>query len=521
MSGLIFVDREKELADLEKFYELGIQGTIGGIIIYGWRKVGKSTLIDKFLEDKAGFRINCAWISDPETFAAIVKEKIRDLVGENQVVKDLAIHIHEVENPLLLLRKTFESINKLSELVGKKIIMALDEVHKFIEKMATRIARETKKKKEIARSDILWMLKDIIEEKKVFWILLSSIGWIKLREILNIKSVEENPLLGLLIKYEIEPFTYEATRELIKTRNPSIPEDITREIHRITGGIPLLIDLIASTYNTNQNLIDTVIYLVGRGVLDEFFENILKFVAEAMKRDYTIVLKVLKAFKKDYTTPEETAKSTLMDRTSAYIILEELHKCGILKKEKKGKEVKYKILYPLLSFWIDLRGEPQKRILDAILSRLGITAEYYVQELLKKYEGKELVLWDDNKGTFLLGTAKQIKYQIKKVYSLEETRKIIGHKNTDIIIELKNEEYLTIEIKATMKNIEPQDINALIQAKEELEKKLNTKIHTCLILMGTGKPTLPAIREAITNNTPIITPEGIKLLAKKAKMPAY
>jgi len=32
-----------------------------------------------------------------------------------------------------------------------------------------------------------------------------------------------------------------------------------------------------------------------------------------------------------------------------------------------------------------------------------------------------MVLWDDEKGTFLLGTAREIKYRIGRVYSLDET----------------------------------------------------------------------------------------------------
>lgn len=43
---------------------------------------------------------------------------------------------------MMLLRKTFEILNKTSDYLKDKLIVALDEFHKFIDKMSPRIARE-------------------------------------------------------------------------------------------------------------------------------------------------------------------------------------------------------------------------------------------------------------------------------------------------------------------------------------------------------------------------------------------
>ena len=67
----------------------------------------------------------------------------------------------------MLLRKTFEILNEASDYLKDKLIVALDEFHKFIDKMSLRIAREANKRKDIVYNDILWMLKDIMEKKKV------------------------------------------------------------------------------------------------------------------------------------------------------------------------------------------------------------------------------------------------------------------------------------------------------------------------------------------------------------------
>ena len=44
----MFIGRERELASLKEFYE---KDRIGMIVIYGRRRIGKSTLITEFLKD--------------------------------------------------------------------------------------------------------------------------------------------------------------------------------------------------------------------------------------------------------------------------------------------------------------------------------------------------------------------------------------------------------------------------------------------------------------------------------------
>ena len=45
----MFVGREKELVSLKEFYE---KDGIGMTVIYGRRRIGKSTLITEFIKDK-------------------------------------------------------------------------------------------------------------------------------------------------------------------------------------------------------------------------------------------------------------------------------------------------------------------------------------------------------------------------------------------------------------------------------------------------------------------------------------
>ena len=45
----MFIGRERELASLKEFYDKDV---IGMTVIYGRRRIGKSTLITKFVKDK-------------------------------------------------------------------------------------------------------------------------------------------------------------------------------------------------------------------------------------------------------------------------------------------------------------------------------------------------------------------------------------------------------------------------------------------------------------------------------------
>ncbi len=100
-----------------------------------------------------------------------------------------------------------------------------------------------------------------------------------------------------------------------------------------------------------------------------------------------------------------------------------------------------------------------------------IAAEYYIQEFLRKFEGREIALYGDDKGTFLLGTIDKISYKVSRVHGLGETAKFLGYRNADLIIELENNEYLLIEVKAKLKDIESGDIIQLDKTRKYLEEK--------------------------------------------------
>lgn len=169
-------DRDSELRDLEKYYRGCLSfGANYGVIVYGWRCIGKTMILKEFARRVRCIYINCIWISDPYLFLRLVL----NFLPEN-VSNMFRLYVKE-EDPMLVLRKAFEALMALSE-TRNGIAIVLDEFHVFVEKVSGRIVREKKIKKEVVINDILGLLKDVVEMKKAFWIFSTSLGWEKIRE---------------------------------------------------------------------------------------------------------------------------------------------------------------------------------------------------------------------------------------------------------------------------------------------------------------------------------------------------
>ncbi len=102
-----------------------------------------------------------------------------------------------------------------------------------------------------------------------------------------------NPLSGVLIKMRIEPLDKKHSVELARKLNSHISEEIAEEIYYLSGGIPRIIEVIAPNYREGTTLLNIVTKLVKDGQFDEIFENIIKFVAEVAKRDYSMLIEAL------------------------------------------------------------------------------------------------------------------------------------------------------------------------------------------------------------------------------------
>jgi len=308
MGSELFVGRGEELQQLRRYYRQCCDRSINcAVLLYGWRRTGKSALAHRFVSEVGGVVINCSWISDPKTLLIHVLDVSREICPR-ELIEEYVRYL-DMEDRIIVLRKALEFFVKVGEKLGRSIVVVLDEFHTLIDKLSYRIARETRKKKNVVESDILWLLREFLESKRVFWILVTSMGWAKLKEMYFSEAKKEKPLSGAVIKMRLEPLKREESMELATKINPLVTREVAEAIYGISGGIPRIIEILSPNYKPSDNPITLALRLTRQGQFDEIFENIIKFIAEVSKRDYTVFVEVLKAMTANGNTAEAIAKS--------------------------------------------------------------------------------------------------------------------------------------------------------------------------------------------------------------------
>ena len=113
----MFIGREKELKTLENFYEK--DGT-GMIVIYGRRRIGKSTLINEFVKGKKAIFY---------TATKVGKDRNIELFGK-QTISCLLPQVHDIK---------FDSLESIFDFISQsvkkeKTILVFDELPYWAEK---------------------------------------------------------------------------------------------------------------------------------------------------------------------------------------------------------------------------------------------------------------------------------------------------------------------------------------------------------------------------------------------------
>ena len=113
----MFIGRERELVSLKEFYE---KDGIGMTVIYGRRRIGKSTLITEFVKDKKNIFYTATKVGknrNLELFSSQVLELLMPGMG------DISFKTNEA---------VFDFINK--NIRDEKIILVIDELPYWAEK---------------------------------------------------------------------------------------------------------------------------------------------------------------------------------------------------------------------------------------------------------------------------------------------------------------------------------------------------------------------------------------------------
>ena len=354
-----FVNREKELEFLNKVYD---KKGFSLIILYGRRRVGKTELIKKFIEDKTSAYI----LSTDESFLEnlkSLKKKFAETTGREYFLK-------------LETKDLYELFKLFSEEIGnKKCVIAIDEFPYFM---------STKK-------GLLSLFQKIIDE-----VLINTN--IKLLLCGSSMSIMESDVLGKgtplygrnLNIWKVTPLKF---REVAKHFEDPF------SVYFVFGGIPYYLRF----YDDGKTLIENIrVNLLTKGI--NLYDEPLILLRQEFResRVYRLILKYLSL---GYKTIGKLCSATGMDKSNLMKYLSSLEEVEIIRhivpfgKRRKGI---YEITDPLFRFWFrfvypyrDLLevgnvAAVEEKIKKELNDFFGLSFEYLVEELMKLGTFKEL-----------------------------------------------------------------------------------------------------------------------------------
>ena len=507
---MVFVDREEELKALENAFDMFRRGHLHGVLVYGFRKVGKTALVRRFVEKHGGYLLDLSWVNSVESLVKLVTQRV-GIALDNMP-----------EDPADVIAVALKGIDeKLSE-EGRVAPVVLDEFHVLLERLPKKIAKRYGLRMNEVFTDIVWKLRSVItSSRNAFWILVSSVGWVMLREYLEERKKAKGALLGVLGRLHVKPLSRDACMDLARALMRSADEDAIGGVAELSGGIPKIVEVLAMRYNTTrENPLKLAINAMTDGEFDELFESMIRFLAEYSRREFDTLVQALKAVAEGCKTANEVAEFLGTSRDSAYIVLEELVRLGLLDREKERVEVRYRLSYPLMREWLVLRVEPRRDTPSLLARAFGITAESYFRELLREAEGKVLEIYEGRRGEMFYGTKDKFILRIKRVFSKKETENFLrGIENADVIAE--DENILVFEVKAVTREISPQEIRRFSERVRKIREEVRDKNVMGIFVLVEGEPSRAAVAEAVRENITILSPNFVKLLAKKLNFPHW
>ncbi len=362
----MFIGRQKELREIES--ELSNVNKKSAILIYGKRRVGKSTLIKEAAKKFNGIVINYLCVTS--TFE-----------GNTELI------YRSVSDALSLPNIHFESLFAMMEYLktlDKKILLIIDE-YPYL--------KQTKKKNEVD-SYMQAVIDKLPENVKL--ILCGSYITV-MKELLE----ESNPLFGRFSLIEhIRDFDYYEASLFYPTL--SVRNKIA--FYSIFGGSPYVLENLDVNASIQENIIRCL--LPETGLIRSHIENIM--LKEIRKSFDARILEILGNGKKRYTEIRDklgTNENGLLDKQLKVLLdMETIQKTEPINRRNDKKKQFYEIVDNLMRFYFTFIfgragniiriGEEQfyKRNIESILTQYvsrrleGITLQFFHRmALLGKY----------------------------------------------------------------------------------------------------------------------------------------
>lgn len=311
----MFIGRKAELATLEEtFRKPGFQMTV----IYGRRRIGKSTLIRKFLEGKKG----SYYMANQMPLEANVRE------WSTQFVEDVVPELEGV---------TFDNLSQYFKFIGKqcedeKLVVALDEIPYIAEEDSSFL------------STFQRGIDTILADKNVYVIICGSAVSFMEKEILS----EKSPLFGRRSnQIFLKPFSYWDAAKFV----PRYTCEEKAIVYGVTGGVAKYLTLFDDAVSLDENLSKQFFHSAGylyeepTNLLTQEFRNIAMYNT------------VIDACASGASRANEIANKAHLSSASLSYILKNLTTIGVMSRvepitdEKNRKKCIYEISDGMYKFW--------------------------------------------------------------------------------------------------------------------------------------------------------------------------
>lgn len=311
----MFIGRERELNDLNQRYN---SDKFELAVIYGRRRVGKTTLINEFIKDK-----------DSIFYSATETNSKQNLSELSQSIYSFTPEFKDSESIFTSFKAAFETVFKLAE--TKRIVFVIDEFPYLA----------------ACSKGISSVLQQVIDKNnansKLFIILCGSSMSFMENQVMGYKS----PLYGRrTCQYKINPFEFFEFGNYYKNFKP---EELVL-VYGITGGIPLYMSMVNDKLSVEDNIKEN--FLVPNSYLFEEPTNLIKQEC----RNASQYNSIIGAIAGGATRLSEICDKTDLDTSLATSYINKLIGLGIIKKEtpfgiRNSKKPIYVLEDSMFEFW--------------------------------------------------------------------------------------------------------------------------------------------------------------------------
>lgn len=355
----MFVGRERELNKLNNMYE---SSQFEFAVLYGRRRVGKTTLIREFMNEKQGVY-----------YMAVEGTRKENLNGLSKALlfqKDLQKSTAEFQDYEALL----DYIDTIA-ISGQRVIIAIDE-YPYLAASYPAISSMLQ-----SHIDGCW------KNSRIFLILCGSSMSFMEEQVLGYKS----PLYGRrTAQFKIHPFTFFESRQMLM----DFSAEDQAVLYGVTGGIPEYLSRINERYSLDENVIQLFFEESGR-----LFEEPVNLMKQELKEPMTYH-SIVSAIAGGASKLNEIATRTGLETSGCSNQISSLIALGIVRREVPVTEpvTSRKTLYCLedsmFLFWYRFvrpnissisRGVGEQVYRTLVLPQLNDFMGHIFEEICKQY----------------------------------------------------------------------------------------------------------------------------------------